>query len=194
MSAIARAANARTEARRDRLIDAAQAVFAREGLRGASMERIAAEAGVARATAYAYFSDKEDAFRQVASRLAEQMAQRVQAELARSEPLALRIRAALQAKHEMVFRVARQSPFAADLFAAKDRLAGPAFVDAEKHIVAALAASLAELGIADPRATAHVLHAASTGVANAAQDLATLTVQLALFVDAMLGGLESQRS
>src|SRR5277367_882596 len=49
------AAATRTELRRDRLIEAAQTVFAREGLRGASMERIAAEAGVARATVYAYF-------------------------------------------------------------------------------------------------------------------------------------------
>jgi AcrR family transcriptional regulator len=185
----ATATNPRAEARRERLIDAAQAVFAREGLRGASMERIAAEAGVARATAYAYFSDKEDAFRQVAGRLAEQMVALFEAALAGPEPASVRIRAALQAKHELTFRVARQSPFAADLFAAKDRLAGPAFADAEQRIVAALAVAVAELGVACPAATAQVLLAASTGVANAAPDLASLAAQTALLVDAMLRGL-----
>ena len=181
--------NARVEARRERLTDAAQAVFVREGLRGASMERIAAEAGVARATAYAYFSDKEDAFRQVAFRLADQMVECVQAALAAPGPPADRIRAALQAKHEMGFRVARQSPFAADLFAAKDRLAGPAFAVAEQQIAAALAASMAELGVADASAAAQVLLAASTGVANVATEFTSLTVQLALPVDAMVRGL-----
>jgi AcrR family transcriptional regulator len=181
--------NARVEARRERLTDAAQAVFVREGLRGASMERIAAEAGVARATAYAYFSDKEDAFRQVAFRLADQMVESVQAALAAPGPPAARIRAALQAKHEMGFRVARQSPFAADLFAAKDRLAGPAFAAAEQRIAAALATSMAELGVADASAAAHVLLAASTGVANGATEFVSLTAQLALLVDAMVRGL-----
>jgi AcrR family transcriptional regulator len=183
------ATNARVEARRERLIEAAQAVFAREGLRGASMERIAAEAGVARATAYAYFSDKEDAFRQVADRLAEQIVESVQAALAGPGPAAARIRAALQAKHEMAFRVARQSPFAADLFAAKDRLAGPAFAAAEQRIVGALAAALAELGVADPGGAAAVLLAASTGVANGAMEFGALTAQLTLLVDAMVRGL-----
>jgi len=183
--------NARAEARRERLIDAAQAVFAREGLRGASMERIAVEAGVARATAYAYFSDKEDAFRQVAGRLAEQMAESVQAALALPEPPAARIRASLQAKHKLAFRVARQSPYAADLFAAKDRLAGPAFAAADERVVAALAAALAELGVAEASAAARVLLAASSGVANGAADLGALTAQLALLVDAMVRGLVS---
>jgi AcrR family transcriptional regulator len=181
--------NQRVEVRRERLIDAAQAVFAREGLRGASMERIAAEAGVARATAYAYFSDKEDAFRQVACRMADQMVESVQAALAGPEPAAGRIRAALQAKHEMAFRVARQSPFAADLFAAKDRLAGPAFVAADERIVAALAAALGELGVPDPGELASVLLAASTGVANGATELGTMTARVALLVDVMVRGL-----
>ena len=181
--------NARVEARRERLTDAAQAVFAREGLRGASMERIAAEAGVARATAYAYFSDKEDAFRQVAIRLADQVVESVQAALAAPGPPAARIRAALQAKHEMGFHVARQSPFAADLFAAKDRLAGPAFIAADERIVAALAFALTELGVPDATEAAAVLLAASTGVANCATELGTMTARLALLVDAMVRGL-----
>ncbi len=183
------AANARVEARRERLIDAAQAVFVREGLRGASMERIAAEAGVARATAYAYFADKEDAFRQVAGRLAEQMVDSVEAALTGPGAAAARIRGALQAKHEMTFHVAKQSPFAADLFAAKDRLAGPVFAAAEQRIVAALARALAELGVADPGAAAQTMLAASTGGANCATDIGTISARLALLAEAMVRGL-----
>lgn len=48
--------------RRRRLLDAALAVFLREGYQGASMERVADEAGVSRQTLYNYFDDKEELF------------------------------------------------------------------------------------------------------------------------------------
>jgi AcrR family transcriptional regulator len=187
MSTTTAAPNPRLEARRDRLIDAAQTIFTREGLRGATMERIAAEAGVARATAYVYFTDKEDAFLQVCRRLADQLAEAVSTALAAPGPLPPRIRTALQAKHSLAWRVARQSPFAADLIAAKDRLAAPIFAAMEIRIINSLAAALAEEAI-DSNA-APILLSASKGVAAAAQDHATLLVNVATLSDAMLRGL-----
>ena len=43
----------------DRILEAARAVFARDGIRGARMGKIAGEAGCARATLYRYFPNKE---------------------------------------------------------------------------------------------------------------------------------------
>lgn len=183
------AANPRLEIRRERLLEAAQCVFAREGLRGASMERIAAEAGVARATVYAYFADKEDAFRQVCQRLAEQLVETVRTELAAEAPVADRVRAALLAKHMMTFQVARQSPFAADLMAAKDRLAGPVFAEAERRVVALLEEALRTHGVTDAGTVAQVLLAASAGVAQACDDAAAMTALVSLLVDGFLKGL-----
>jgi AcrR family transcriptional regulator len=186
MSAAAQPAS-RTEIRRDRLIEAAQTVFAREGLRGASMERIAAEAGVARATVYAYFTDKEDAFVQVAERLAQMLVDTVTQALAGEGSAGERIRGAIVAKKTLAYEVARQSPYAGDLLAAKDRLAGPVFAAADAHILAAVRAALGELGIDDPAAA--TLLSASAGVFHEAPDLATLQLRLTLLVDAMLKGL-----
>jgi hypothetical protein len=75
------------------------------------------------------------------------------------------------------------------LFAAKDRLAGPAFAAAEERIVAALAAAMAELGVADASEAAQVMLAASAGVANGATEFVSLATRLALLVDAMVRGL-----
>jgi len=178
---------ARGEARRDRLIDAAETVFTRDGLRGASMERIAAEAGVARATAYAYFNDKEDAFRQVATRLAHRFEAVVTTALQGPEPT--RLRDAILAKHELVFQVTRLSPHAADLLAAKDRLAGPIFAATEARILAALRTELTRLGIADPAIATQILHDAADGVAATAPDVSTLQATLGRLVDALVVGL-----
>ena len=49
-------------ARRERILRAAVTCFARSGYRGASMEEIAAEAGIAKGAAYVYFSSKVDLF------------------------------------------------------------------------------------------------------------------------------------
>ena len=53
-------------ARRARLVASAQAVFLRAGLKGATMEAIAQEAGVSKVTLYGYFCDKGAAFHAVA--------------------------------------------------------------------------------------------------------------------------------
>jgi AcrR family transcriptional regulator len=170
------AGGARAELRRERLIDAAEAVFTRDGLRGASMERIAAEAGVARATVYAYFTDKEHAFLLVSQRLAQRLETAFTAALA------------ILAKYDLTFRVARLSPHAADLLAAKDRLAGPVFAAAEARILAALQAEMASMPVADPQEATAILFAAAKGVADTAPDVATLEQRLTRLVDAVLIG------
>jgi AcrR family transcriptional regulator len=60
---------------RERLIDAASAVFARDGFIDARISDIAAAAEVAHGTFYTYFDSKEAIFREVVFRLGEQMRQ-----------------------------------------------------------------------------------------------------------------------
>lgn len=174
----AAATSPRAEARRERLLEAAETVFTREGLRGASMERIAAEAGVARATVYAYFTDKEDAFRQVSQRLADRLVDAVTAALAKPGTPAERIRNGILAKHLLAWEVARTSPHAADLFAAKDRLAGPVFAGAERRIAMALVHPLETLGAPEPKQAALLILASAKGVAAASDQVLALTANL----------------
>lgn len=53
---------ARQTAKRERILDAARALFAREGLEGASLRAIAAEAGYTPAALYFHFESKEDIY------------------------------------------------------------------------------------------------------------------------------------
>src|SRR3546814_14379418 len=50
----------RTEKRRDQVLDAAEACFRREGFHAASVNRIAAEAGMSVGHLYRYFDSKDD--------------------------------------------------------------------------------------------------------------------------------------
>lgn len=153
------------------------------------MEALAAEAGVAKATAYAYFRDKEDAFRAVAERLAERLAAAVETGLASAAEPEPAIIAALQAKEAIAYRTAHASAHAHDLLSAKTHLAGDAFIQADTRVRAALAGRLAELGVQAAEATARRLVAACAGLAGSAKDEATLMTDIAHLAGAVLAGL-----
>ncbi|MGL5860132.1 MAG: TetR/AcrR family transcriptional regulator, partial [Phycicoccus sp.] len=52
-------------AKRRRLLEAAETVFVRDGYRGASVDEVAALAGVSKQTLYAHFGSKEALFVEV---------------------------------------------------------------------------------------------------------------------------------
>ncbi|RSM62603.1 TetR family transcriptional regulator [Amycolatopsis sp. WAC 01376] len=58
--------------KRQAILDAAFTVFAREGYAQAGVDVIAAEAGVAKATVYSHYGDKENLFRETVSASADQ--------------------------------------------------------------------------------------------------------------------------
>lgn len=60
----------RTEAKRERVLDAAQQVFMQHGFEGASMEAIALTAAVSKPTLYRYYPNKEGLFIAVLERVA----------------------------------------------------------------------------------------------------------------------------
>ncbi|MFD0689348.1 TetR/AcrR family transcriptional regulator [Actinomadura fibrosa] len=71
----------RIDKRKD-ILDAAFGVFTREGYPQARVDQIAAEAGVAKATVYSHFGDKETLFRQTIAALSERALARNLAALA----------------------------------------------------------------------------------------------------------------
>lgn len=175
--------------RLEKLLDAAERVFGQQGLRGATMEAIAAEARVAKATAYAYFRDKEDAFRRVAERLAGRLAEAVETGLASATDPRAAIIAALQAKEAIAYRAAHASAHAHDLLSAKTHLAADAFTRADDRVREALSDRLADLGLDATEATARRLVAACAGLAGSARDEAALMTDIAHLVGAVLAGL-----
>jgi AcrR family transcriptional regulator len=178
----------RSETRRARILDAAQRVFSVSGFRGATMEGIAAEAAVAKATAYSYFPDKDAIFRAVAERIAAEMADGVEAALAGAKSPVEGIVAALLAKEELAFRIVRTSPHSRDLFESSDRLAAEAFAAAERRKLNALAKALEKLRVDKPREAARLIAAATAGVASSATSLEGLAGDLDRVLRALLKG------
>lgn len=175
--------------RRGRILDAAEHLFTRLGLRGTSIARIAEEAGVARATVYAYFADRDDVFRAVAERVAERIEAAVRDALDAPGDLTGRLTRALQAKDELIYRLAAGSPHAAELLEAKDRLVRARFDAMDAAVLRAVSDALAD-GIdrgLPPGQLARLLVRASRGLALRAPSAEAMTADIALLVPRLLG-------
>jgi AcrR family transcriptional regulator len=174
--------------RRARILDAAQRVFSRSGFRGATMEAIAVEAAVAKATAYSYFPDKDAIFRAVAERIAAEMADAVEAAISNAKSPVEGIVTALLAKADLAFRIIRASPHARDLFETSDRLAAEALAVAERRKLNALAKALEKMHVEKPREAARLIAAAVEGVASTAASPEDLAGDLDRVLRALLKG------
>jgi AcrR family transcriptional regulator len=140
-----------------RILDAAQALFWRYGVRRTSIDDVAQEAGVAKGTVYLYFDSKETLFFEVAERLCAEVWGLMNAAEASDGPFVHRLTLLLDAKIGHIKRLLMGSPHAAELMdESRVTLAQPAF-DAlgkgfhealDTMIAAAEAAGTLELGAA----------------------------------------------
>ena len=108
------------DARRARILLAAERLFSPYRIRRTSMELLAAEAGVAKPTLYAYFGSKEQLFRAVVQELILAVLDEAAAVASARLPVQATVQGILEAKftrmHELVF----SSPHAAELLASSD--------------------------------------------------------------------------
>jgi len=147
------------------VLDAAQELFLRNGLRATSMEAIAAAAGMAKPTLYKLFSDKHAVFAAVARRsLAEMRAAIDAAALATAHPVD-RVAGMLTAKHKYVFRLLETSPHADELYAAPKSTAADELAALEAWLIGEVAACLVEAGVVEAPRLARILNASAHGIA-----------------------------
>src|ERR1700679_3608807 len=126
-------------ARLKRIVRAAEEAFKRVGFRAVTMEMVAREASVAKATLYGHFANKDALYLAVCARMARLLRGAVERALAPSEvPRDARLADAIVAKHRLVFALVRGSPHAADLFSYKDAMAGDIFAALDADILKAL--------------------------------------------------------
>jgi AcrR family transcriptional regulator len=136
MSSPASIADPDENARRKRCLRAAEELFKRVGFRAVTMELVAREANVAKATLYSYFKNKDELFIAVSARMARILLSAVQQALANpSGSLQERLTEAVLAKHRLVFTLVRGSAHAAELFSYTHALAGDIFADLDKDIL-----------------------------------------------------------
>ena len=96
------------------------------------MEDIASEAGLSRAALYLQFRNKEDIFRGLARGLHEEALTQAEAALGEAQPLAQRLRAAVEAKTLRMAEIAYASPHGSELMDEKNRLCGDLATESER--------------------------------------------------------------
>ncbi len=174
------------EAKREAIITAAGTLMLKHGLRGTSMEAIAREARIAKATLYAYFPDKDAVFRALVDQLIAGWRQDFLSALRGEGDIVQRVGAALTAKHKGAMKVLEGSPHAAELYGEHDRLSAPQFRTFDAELQAALETALAEAGARQPRLVAQMLLAASFGIGHKAQSPAELGPALRLLSERLI--------
>lgn len=100
-----------------RLLVAALTLFARHGFSRTSMADVAAEAGVARATLYARFSDKRALFEALANSLVTEALEAAGAAWRDDADIAANLEATVLAKDLRLYRLLQASPHGAELLA-----------------------------------------------------------------------------
>lgn len=91
-----------TEFREAEILGAARTVFGEHGFAAATIEMIAAAAGVAKGTLYLYYSSKEELFWAALSSRFREMIERGKREIAQVEGTAAKVRAALRVRFDFL--------------------------------------------------------------------------------------------
>jgi AcrR family transcriptional regulator len=156
-------ADIRVAEKRRRTLQAAWTLVLRQGLRGMTMEALAREAGIAKATLYAQFPDKDAMIAAVIDDWLIELRTAFDKGMAADGPVALRIAAALAGKYGIIVRALEGSPHANELFDEHYRFAAR-FAAFDAHVRAAITDELAQAGAADAPRLAHVVIACAYGI------------------------------
>lgn len=173
-----------------RVVRAADELFRTHGFRGVTMEGVAREAAVAKATLYSYFKNKDDLFVAVSNRMAALLVKAFTGALEAGGKLDERVAAAIVDRRRLAFELFRLSPHAGELHSAKSKLAGDIFAEAEQEMEARLAKALrddATLKSGADRLTRALYHG-SAEIAARCTSAPELETELRAFVATHLAG------
>src|SRR5580704_17663249 len=109
--------------KRSRILDAAQSLFLRYGVKRTSLDDVVREAGIAKGTLYLYFDSKDALFAAIAERLCAEVLRNAQEEIASSSSITPRIVGCLDAYIGSMHRLTAESPHVAELTESKEALA-----------------------------------------------------------------------
>ena len=133
--------------RRRQLIEAAGRLFRANGFRAVTMEAIASQAGVAKATLYSHFPDKYAVFAAVADRGMQRIADALSEGLASAGGVDERLLRGLVARHQMIFKVVDGSAHARELMSARDAFARAPMDRFDAQMITAIIAVLREVPV-----------------------------------------------
>jgi len=175
--------------RRARILDAAQELFLRYGVKRTSVDDVARLTGIAKGTVYLSFASKDELFIALAERMSSEALARACALAAGSAPVAERITDVLDTLIGEFARLLEQSPHAAELIDTKRGSAAPVFAAYYGGIDALLAELLAGEGITAADAP-QLFRAAAHGALDVGdKDAIAYRARLKRLVETLLAGL-----
>jgi AcrR family transcriptional regulator len=191
MSSAAQSTANDENARYKRAIRTAEELFKKVGFRAVTMELVAREANVAKATLYSYFKNKDELFLAVCARMARILRGAVEQALTKPDtPLDARLADGVIAKHRPIFALVRGSAHAAELFSYTHSMAGEIFAELDAAILEMLRVAMAEDPQLSPNAKqlARALYFGSADLANRSKTGAEMEVELHAFAHTYLAG------
>jgi AcrR family transcriptional regulator len=174
------------------LLHAATRLFRAYGFRHTTMEAIAAEAQVAKATAYGHFAHKEEVFGEVIALAAAEMidAAEAAAEAAEDRGPEASVLASLLSKELAMYELVHRSPHASELLEAFNQVGNTQTEAAHRRYIDALGKRLARCkGVGKKAApqVATLLDHAAYGLAARATGPEDLRARLVLMVERLVG-------
>jgi AcrR family transcriptional regulator len=179
-------------ARYKRVMRTAEELFKKIGFRAVTMELVAREANVAKATLYSYFKNKDELYMEVCARMARIL--RTSVEQALSKPdtaLDERLADAVVAKHRPVFTLVRASPHAAELLTYTHSMAGEIFANLDVEMLDMFRAAMAADPALKPNAEqfARALYFGSAPLASRSETTAQMEQEVGAFARTYLAGI-----
>jgi AcrR family transcriptional regulator len=181
-------------ARYKRVIRTAEELFKKVGFRAVTMELVAREANVAKATLYSYFKNKDELYMAVCARMARILRGSVETALMKPDaPLDERLAEAVVAKHRPVFTLVRGSPHAAELYSYTHSMASEIFANLDIEMLDMLKKAMADDPELGPNAEqlARALYFGSAALANKNGTTAQMELELGAFARAHLAGVRA---
>jgi AcrR family transcriptional regulator len=179
----------RQEKTRAALVEAATRLFTTYGLRRTSMEQLAESAQVAKATAYAYFANKDAVFVAVVASVIERLEAAATAAAQAAAGPAEAVRDSLVAKFSLEWTLVHASPHARELLAAGEGLAQELMAAGHARHARALAALLVKAGVrkAEAAELAETLDDAFEGLTAGSASMEQLERRGSLLLGKVLG-------
>jgi AcrR family transcriptional regulator len=181
-------------ARYKRVIRTAEELFKKVGFRAVTMELVAREANVAKATLYSYFKNKDELYMAVCARMARILRGSVETALMKPDAtLDERLAEAVVAKHRPVFTLVRGSPHAAELYSYTHSMASEIFANLDIEMLDMLKKAMADDPELGPNAEqlARALYFGSAALANKNGTTAQMELELGAFARAHLAGVRA---
>jgi AcrR family transcriptional regulator len=178
-------------ARYKRVIRAAEELFKKVGFRAVTMELVAREANVAKATLYSHFRNKDELYVAVCARMARILRDSVEQALMKPDtPLDERLADAVVAKHRPVFTLVRASPHATELLTYTHSMAGEIFANLDLEMQDMLRKAIADDPLLGRNAeqVARALYFGSAPLASRSESTAQMEQEVGAFARAYLAG------